>query len=110
MCRPVAAEPRIESKDTFKFYTDFRVYFCLTICQSFMSFMICASLFGLFTGCWVAAMSPVFIRILGPDLLNAAFGLLTAIRGVAGLVGPPLAGFAIDYFESREAAIVLSGR
>ena len=62
--------------------------FCLTICQSFMSFMICASLFGLFTGCWVAAMSPVFIRILGPDLLNAAFGLLTAIRGVAGLGGP----------------------
>jgi len=83
--------------------------FCLTLCQSFMSFMICASLFGFLTGCWVAAMSPIFIRILGPDLLNAAFGLLTAIRGVAGLVGPPLAGFAIDYYESREAAIILSG-
>ena len=43
-------------------------------------------------------MSPIFIRILGPDLLNAAFGLLTAIRGVASLIGPPMAGFAVDYF------------
>ena len=83
--------------------------FCLAVCQSFTSFMVCASLFGLLTGCWVAAMSPIFIRILGPDLLNSAFGLLTAFRGLAGLIGPPLAGFAIDYFESREAAIFLSG-
>ena len=83
--------------------------FCLTVCQSFLSFMVCSSLFGLLTGCWVAAMSPVFIRILGPDLLTAAFGLLTAVRGLAGLAGPPLAGFAIDYFESREAAVLLSG-
>ena len=52
---------------------------------------------------------PIFIRILGPDLLNSAFGLVTAVRGVASLVGPPIAGFAVDYFESREAAIVLSG-
>lgn len=54
-------------------------------------------------------MSPIFIRILGPDLLNAAFGIVTAVRGVASLVGPPLAGFAVDYFENRESAIILSG-
>ena len=83
--------------------------FCLSVCQTFVAFIICASLFGLLTGCWVAAMSPIFIRILGPDLLNAAFGLLTAIRGVASLIGPPMAGFAVDYFASREAAIILSG-
>ena len=83
--------------------------FCLLTCHSFISFMICASLFGLLTGGWVAAMSPIFIRTLGPDLLNSAFGLLTAVRGVASLVGPPMAGFAVDYYESREAAIVLSG-
>ena len=83
--------------------------FCLAVCNSFFTFVLCASLFGLLTGCWVAAMSPIFIRILGPDLLNSAFGLVTAVRGVASLVGPPIAGFAVDYFESREAAIVLSG-
>ena len=75
--------------------------FLLTICPGFWSFMVCASLFGLFTGCWVAAMSPIFIRILGPDLLSSAFGLLTAIRGTACLVGPPLAGFAVDYLNNR---------
>ena len=98
--------------------------FLFTICSSFWSFMVCASLFGLLTGCWVAAMSPIFIRILGPDLLSSAFGLLTAIRGTAGLAGPPMAGFAVDYFDdkyddkvmlsmihliSRLAAIVLAG-
>ena len=83
--------------------------FSLSVCSSFLSFLACASLFGLLTGTWVAAMSPIFIRILGPDLLSPAFGLLTAIRGVASLVGPPLAGVAIDYFSSREAAIFLSG-
>ena len=83
--------------------------FCLAICSSVTSFIVCASLFGLLTGGWVAAMSPIVIRILGPDLLNSAFGLLTAIRGVASLVGPPIAGFAVDYFECREAAIILSG-
>ena len=83
--------------------------FSLSVCRSFLSFLACASLFGLLTGTWVAAMSPIFIRILGPDLLSPAFGLLTAIRGVASLVGPPLAGAAIDYFSSREAAIFLSG-
>ena len=69
--------------------------FSLAVCRSFLSFLVCASLFGLLTGTWVAAMSPIFIRILGPDLLSPAFGLLTAIRGVASLVGPPLAGAAI---------------
>ena len=83
--------------------------FSLAVCASFPSFLLCASLFGLLTGTWVAAMSPIFIRILGPDLLSPAFGLLTAIRGVASLLGPPLAGAAIDYFSSREAAIFLSG-
>ena len=38
---------------------------------------------------------------LGPDLLSSAFGLLTAIRGTAGLMGPPLAGFAVDYFNDK---------
>ena len=83
--------------------------FSLAVCQDFLSFLACASLFGLLTGTWVAAMSPIFIRILGPDLLSPAFGLLTAVRGVASLVGPPLAGLAIDYFSNREAAVFLSG-
>jgi len=83
--------------------------FLFTICSTFTWFIICASLFGLLTGCWVAAMSPIFIRILGPDLLNSAFGVLTAIRGTACLVGPPMAGFAVDYFDDKLASIILAG-
>ena len=75
--------------------------FLFTICSSFCSFIVCASLFGLFTGPWVAAIFPIFICILGPDLLSSAFGRLTAIRGTAGLVGPHMAGFALDYFDDK---------
>jgi len=75
----------------------------------YLSWLLVVHGVRLFTGCWVAAMSPIFIHILGPDLLSSAFGLLTAIRGTACLVGPPLAGFAVDFFNNRLAAIVLSG-
>jgi hypothetical protein len=50
---------------------------------------------------WLCSAQLVFIRIRGPDLLSSAFGLLTAIRGTACLVGPPMAGFAVDYADNR---------
>ena len=34
--------------------------------------------------------------MLGLELLTSAFGVLTCIRGLAALFGPPLAGFVID--------------
>jgi len=83
--------------------------FLLTGCHHFLSFMLCAGLFGLLTGGWVALMSPLFVRILGLPLLTPAFGLLTFFRGLAALVGPPMAGYAVDYFQDRSAAVVLGG-
>merc|ERR1712080_721093 len=74
----------------------------LTVCNSFPTFMVCASLYGLLTGCWIAVMSPIFVRILGLDLLSQAFALLTAVRGIATLAGPPIAGALVDHFKDKE--------
>ena len=75
--------------------------FSLAFCTSFTSFIICTSLYGWLTGCWIAVMSPIFVRLLGLQLLSPAFSFLTAVRGLATLSGPPLAGALVDKFQDK---------
>jgi len=81
----------------------------LTVCNSFPTFIVCCSLYGFLTGCWISVMSPIFVRILGLDLLSQAFAFLTAVRGFATLAGPPLAGALVDWATEKSASIHLSG-
>lgn len=83
--------------------------FSLAFCQSFYPFVICTSLYGLLTGCWIAVMSPIFVRILGLELLSPAFSFLTAVRGLATLAGAPLAGALVDQLQDKSASIHLAG-
>ena len=46
-------------------------------------------------------MSPIFVRLLGLQLLSPAFSFLTAVRGLATLSGPPLAGALVDRFQDK---------
>jgi len=82
--------------------------FVVTVASTYHVFIIMAFLFGFFTGCWVAVMSPLFIRILGLHLLAPAFGLLTGLRGISALVGPPLAAKLVESFEDRCIALYCS--
>jgi len=41
---------------------------------------------------WLSLTSIVLVNLLGLDKLTNAFGLLTMTRGVAALIGSPLAG------------------
>merc|ERR1712013_560670 len=75
---------------------------------SLSTFIICTSLYGWLTGCWIAVMSPIFVRLLGLQLLSPAFSFLTAVRGLATLSGPPLAGALVDKFQDKLAAIYLA--
>jgi uncharacterized protein (DUF697 family) len=45
--------------------------------------------------------------LLGLELLTSAFGILTFLRGVAALLGPPLAGFVIDATSKQSITTVL---
>ena len=55
-----------------------------------------AFLFGCSQSAFWCLTSPMLVDMLGLDQLATAFGVLTFIRGVACLLGPPLGGFIID--------------
>jgi hypothetical protein len=48
--------------------------------------------FFIFTAAFIALTSIVLVDLLGIAQLTNAFGLLCLLRGVAAIVGPPLAG------------------
>ena len=45
-----------------------------------IDFVLCF-LFGLFTGGWISATSPIIVDLLGSSNLGSAFGTLTLMRG-----------------------------
>ena len=72
-------------------------------------FLLLSCMFGLLTGLWISATSPLLVRVLGLPLLPPAFGLMTAIQGTAALAGPPLAGAATDWLDDRGVALHCTG-
>ena len=50
----------------------------LTMATSFPFLLFMASSYGLLTGAWIAATSPMLVSLLGINLLPSAFGLMTA--------------------------------
>jgi len=81
--------------------------FLMTFCYNFWSFTIVCILFGLSLSAWIAVTSPLLVDLLGLELLTSAFGILTFLRGVAALLGPPLAGFVIDATSKQSVTPVL---
>ena len=47
---------------------------------------------GLSVSAYISLTSIILVDLLGLDALTSAFGLLVSFRGVASIVGPPLAG------------------
>ena len=47
--------------------------------------------------------------MLGLQCLSQAFSLVSALRGVAAMAGPPVAGVLVDSLESPEVAVYLCG-
>eukprot|EP00092_Neocalanus_flemingeri_P040553 GFUD01044159.1.p1 GENE.GFUD01044159.1~~GFUD01044159.1.p1 ORF type:complete len:530 (-),score=120.76 GFUD01044159.1:144-1733(-) len=76
--------------------------FLMTLCFDFWSYIIVCILFGVSLSAWPAVTSSMLVDLLGLELLTSAFGVLTCIRGLAALLGPPLAGFVIDATSPQE--------
>eukprot|EP00092_Neocalanus_flemingeri_P020029 GFUD01021689.1.p1 GENE.GFUD01021689.1~~GFUD01021689.1.p1 ORF type:complete len:493 (-),score=108.40 GFUD01021689.1:65-1543(-) len=77
--------------------------------SNYVLYLSLSCLFGFLTGVWIAATSPILVRVLGLSLLSPAFGLMTAMQGAAALTGPPLAGAAVDWAGDRGVALHLAG-
>ena len=83
--------------------------FLLSWVDHFWMFTALCVLFGFLTGQWIAATSPLLVSLLGIQQLSQAFGLLTAVRGMASLISPPLAGLLVDLTTNPMLALYLSG-
>jgi len=76
---------------------------------SYGAFFTLFSLFGLSSGCMVGSTSPLLLRLLGLKALSESFGLVTAFRGIAALIGPPVAGLLVEWLSDPGAAMDLTG-
>ena len=51
----------------------------------------------------------VLVDLLGLDSLTSSFGMLVLCRGIASILGPPLAGLVYDLTEQYNASFYLAG-
>ena len=51
----------------------------------------------------------VLVDLLGLDSLTSSFGMLVLCRGIASILGPPLAGLVYDLTEQYNASFFLAG-
>ncbi|CAG5116426.1 unnamed protein product [Candidula unifasciata] len=64
--------------------------------STYLEQMICAGLFGLYTGSLVPLASLITIELLGIGELGLGFGFLSMAQGIGYLAGPPLMGVVIQ--------------
>lgn len=62
------------------------------VSDNYIQQMICAGIFGFYTGSLVPLSSLITIELLGIGELGLGFGFLSLFQGVGYLLGPPVGG------------------
>ncbi|CAD5217559.1 unnamed protein product [Bursaphelenchus okinawaensis] len=78
-------------------------------CGLYSLLMVYAALFGFIIAAYVSLTSIVLSDLLGVERLTNSFGLLVVSRGLASLMGTPLAGVVYDVTQSYDATFVAAG-
>ena len=78
-------------------------------CIAYWTFLLAIGFFGFITGCQVGCTSPMLVKVLGLSCLTPAFGIMTALRGIAAFLGPPAAGLLVDKYLDPGVAFYLCG-
>ncbi|TMS37077.1 hypothetical protein L596_004090 [Steinernema carpocapsae] len=68
-----------------------------------------AVLFGFIISAYICLTSIVLSDLLGLERLTNSFGLLVVGRGIASLLGTPIAGIVYDVTKSYDASFVFAG-
>ena len=76
---------------------------------SFTEFIILSLIFGLCIAALVTLTSIVLVDVLGLEKLTSAFGLLIMFRGVATIMGPPLAGLVQEWAGNYDMSFNVAG-
>ncbi|GFR91680.1 monocarboxylate transporter 9 [Elysia marginata] len=79
------------------------------ITESYAPLAAMSAFFGLGMAAYVTLCSVMLCDVLGPSSLASAFGYVTMMRGVASLLGPPLAGAIIDSTQRFDPAFHIGG-
>ena len=77
--------------------------------SSFTEFIILSLVFGLCIAALVTLTSIVLVDVLGLEKLTSAFGLLIMFRGVATIMGPPLAGLVQEWAGNYDMSFNVAG-
>ncbi|XP_067937704.1 monocarboxylate transporter 7-like [Watersipora subatra] len=76
----------------------------ITFCQEFYQFVLAAILYGGTSPIVTIYLTNILVKYLGIENLTNAFSLVTIIRGMGSLSGPPLAGFVIELTDKTKSA------
>ncbi|XP_016356604.1 monocarboxylate transporter 13 [Sinocyclocheilus anshuiensis] len=85
------------------------VLLLLPIAQSYWSILVFVSLYGFLFGCVVAIHVTTIVDIVGLEGFDSALGLFMLLRSSGGFVGPPAAGWLVDWTHDFSASFYFSG-
>jgi len=80
----------------------------MPLTNSYPILVVISGVFGFLISALPTATSKLLVDLLGIQHLNSAFGALTFVRGAAALLGPPIAGVALDQLHTVAAPFTLS--
>ncbi|XP_005105740.1 uncharacterized protein LOC101851361 [Aplysia californica] len=75
----------------------------------FWSLCLLAALFGFFLGFFAPLQPLIVVEYFGLDSLGSAFGFLTTVKGLASMLGAPLAGWIYDMSGNYAWSFVFAG-
>ncbi|XP_054166334.1 monocarboxylate transporter 7-like isoform X2 [Oppia nitens] len=78
-------------------------------CVTYTTVLVSSVLFGFFVSAYICLTSIILVDLLGIDRLTNAFGLLSLFRGIASMLGPPLAGMIFDSTDSYPITFCVAG-
>ncbi|NP_001025143.1 uncharacterized protein LOC574425 [Danio rerio] len=85
------------------------VLLLLPIAYGYWSVLVFTSLYGFLFGCVVAIHVTSIVDIVGLEGFDSALGLFMLLRSIGGFLGPPAAGWLVDWTHNFGAAFYLSG-
>uniref|UniRef100_A0A0K2T9N2 Monocarboxylate transporter 12like [Nasonia vitripennis] n=1 Tax=Lepeophtheirus salmonis TaxID=72036 RepID=A0A0K2T9N2_LEPSM len=86
--------------------------FCILVfplCSSYRDFLITSLSLGFSLSGFLSLISIVLADIFGIESLTSTFGSLVLFRGIATILGPPLAGAVYDIFGQYNPAFMMAG-
>ncbi|GAB1606924.1 monocarboxylate transporter 12-like [Argonauta hians] len=81
----------------------------MPLCVTYGALAAVAALFGFFSSANNALCTILLVEYLGLDNLTTAYGLMLLYQGIANLLGPPVAGYISDTYDSYDYSFYTSG-